>query len=225
MEAIHYFSLQVPAVTYSAVRASRQQWWQQRSRYSFRGGGRVKDRGPADIHQHQQRIAFKTHLYTVASENNTELQNLEFTAALAGVQLKVLGVGLQYTSWLQKLEWYAAALLDDDQNDVADDDLLVLMDAYDVLLTPMIRRLGVHLSRAATPLLACAEYGQYPEPEAAWLYPRGSFSPPRSDHVVRLLWRPPVRECGVSEVSSLSAIDDIDDDWFCGLHWEQLCWR
>jgi hypothetical protein len=159
-EAVDYFALQVPAISYSAVRASRLQWQQQRRLYS----------------QKEAQGGYKTHFYTVASHNNTELQNLEFSARFAGVDLVVLGVGREYTSWLQKLEWYAEALLDPRENAVRDHDLLVLMDAYDVLLTPLVRQLGARLSRAATPLLACAENGQYPEPEAPWLYPRGDSS-------------------------------------------------
>lgn len=168
MEALHYFSVQVPVVDYATVRAARVRWREQRRLYS--------SIGPPS----QQ--PYKVHFYTVASHNKTELQNLEFTARLAGVELEVLGLGLEYTSWLQKMEWYATALLEDSNNKVADDDVLVLLDAYDVLLTPLVRQLGQRLSRAATPLLACAENGQYPEPEAAWLYARGTTPsvPPRT---------------------------------------------
>mmetsp|Transcript_9040 Transcript_9040/g.16962 ORF Transcript_9040/g.16962 Transcript_9040/m.16962 type:complete len:1292 (-) Transcript_9040:256-4131(-) len=167
-EAIDLFALQIPPVTFAAVQIARRQWGEQRKLYSTK----MCASGPC----------YQTHLYTVASHNKTELQNLEFTARMAGMQLHVLGIGQEYKSWLQKLEWYVEALLTDANNDVADDDILVMMDAYDVLLTPMIRQLGKFIGRSSTPLLACSENGQYPEPEAPWLYPRGSysaFSPPR----------------------------------------------
>jgi hypothetical protein len=167
-EAIDLFALQIPPVAYSTVHATRLRWSKQREQYSIRVTSPETTR-------------YRTHFYTVASHNNTELQNLEFTARLAGVELKVLGIGKEYTSWLQKLEWYVETLLDDSNNDIADDDIVVMMDAYDVLLSPMIRRLGEHVSNSPTPLVACAENGQYPEPEAPWFYPRGTYHafPPR----------------------------------------------
>lgn len=169
-EAVNLFSEQIMPVSYTSVHRARQRWHEQRKRYASLDQGFDPDRG------------YKVHFFTVASDNTTGLQNLEFTASLAGVQLRVLGLGRQYTSWLQKFEWYAEALLIDDNitcrsgSGVADDDIVVLMDAYDVLLTPVIRRIGQHLARSPTPLLTCAENGQYPEPEAPWLYPRGSSS-------------------------------------------------
>lgn len=113
---------------------------------------------------------YKTHIYTVASDNTTQLQNLQFTAALAGVELTVLGLGLKYEGWLQKLEWYFEALIsptttatattyDNAHRLIHDDDILVLIDAYDVLLTPMVRQLPWHLSKFSTPIVMCAENG------------------------------------------------------------------
>ena len=153
---MHYFSSQVPPVPYSEVRSKRLLWKKKRENYR----------------RHGYDQPFNTHFYTVASENKTELQNLEFTAMMAGVDLHILGIGRKYTSWLQKLEWYAEALLDEDKNNVEDDDILVMIDAYDVLLTPMVRQIALRLSQSPTPLVACSENGQYPEPEAPWFYPR-----------------------------------------------------
>ena len=161
-DSIDYFSKQLQPITYAKVRETRRRWYIQREVYS----------------KHYSQKPYKVHFYTVASENKTNLQNLELTAKLAGVQLQVLGLGREYTSWLQKAEWYMESLLSEESyQEVANDDILLLMDAYDVLLTPFIRRVDKHLSLSPTPLLACAEYGQYPESEPPWFYPQGSSSP------------------------------------------------
>ena len=55
-----------------------------------------------------------------------------------------------------------------------DNDIAVLVDAYDVLLFPSIRRLPSVLAHSPTPLLFCSEDGIYPEFTASWFYRRGA---------------------------------------------------
>ena len=105
----------------------------------------------------------------MASENKVELENLQTTARLAGIELIVLGLGEPYQHYDDKLKRYYSYL----QNTqvVKDDDLIVLLDAYDVLLFPSIRSLHYRMATARTPVVACAESGIYPEPYTPWVYP------------------------------------------------------
>jgi hypothetical protein len=83
------------------------------------------------------------HFFTVASENQTELQNLLTSAKLSGVEVKVLGLGRKYHSYAQKIDWYHEEIVERSRGGaVADDDLVVLLDAYDVIFTPAVRRIG-----------------------------------------------------------------------------------
>ncbi len=45
---------------------------------------------------------------------------------------------------------------------VPDDDIIVTMDAFDVLLFSDIKNIGEVLSNSETPIIFCAEYGVYP---------------------------------------------------------------
>jgi hypothetical protein len=46
---------------------------------------------------------------------------------------------------------------------IDDNDVIVLLDAYDVLLFPTVRRLRTFLSQSPAPIIFCAEQGIYPE--------------------------------------------------------------
>jgi hypothetical protein len=46
---------------------------------------------------------------------------------------------------------------------IADDDIVVMLDAYDVLVTPAIRGAASVIASSPTPILFCAEHGVYPE--------------------------------------------------------------
>ena len=52
--------------------------------------------------------------------------------------VQVLGLGKRYSGYNDKLNWYHDYL--SDPSLVADDDVVLLMDGYDVLLFPAIRR-------------------------------------------------------------------------------------
>ena len=55
-----------------------------------------------------------------------------------------------------------------------DDDVVVIVDAYDVLLLPAIRMAPAFLASSSAPLVFCAENGGYPEFAFASLYQRGA---------------------------------------------------
>ena len=52
----------------------------------------------------------------------------------------MLGLGKEYDDYTQKIEWYVEHVAHNDS--IGDDDVILLMDAYDVLVTPAIRRIG-----------------------------------------------------------------------------------
>lgn len=55
---------------------------------------------------------------------------------------------------------------------VLEDDVVVFMDAYDVLLYPTIRNIARDFHTAPTPVVFCTEHGIYPEFNSAWSYHR-----------------------------------------------------
>jgi hypothetical protein len=111
------------------------------------------------------------HYLTMASDDTAELRNLQLSARLAGVELEVLGMGEPFLHYDDKLIRYHSYLQQPDV--VKDDDLVVLLDAYDVVLFPAIRRLHKRIAISPTPVLACAESGIYPEPYSPWMYHQG----------------------------------------------------
>jgi hypothetical protein len=93
------------------------------------------------------------------------------SAALSGIELTVLGLGESYQFYDDKLKRYhgflfASSTVPGGRQSFAvhDDDIVLLIDAYDVLLFPQVRRLHELLASSPTPVLACAESGIYPEP-------------------------------------------------------------
>jgi hypothetical protein len=129
-----------------------------------------------------------------SDESDPGLLALRNTAALAGLELTVVGLGLPYDNYQDKLTGYRnhlRALLqasdetapleagsDDSKGRIYPHDLVLLVDAYDVLLFPALRRLPEVLARSATPVLFCAEDGIYPEFASPWLYARGAQPAP-----------------------------------------------
>lgn len=57
---------------------------------------------------------------------------------------------------------------------IHEDDIVVLIDAYDVLLFPAARRIPRTIGVFSTPIVFCAENGIYPEFASPWFYARGS---------------------------------------------------
>jgi hypothetical protein len=85
------------------------------------------------------------------------------SAEMSGLDLIVLGLGEPYDTYDDKLKRYYA-FLHDPVSTVKDDDLVVFLDAYDVILFPQSRRLHDLIAHSASPVLACSESGVYPEP-------------------------------------------------------------
>jgi len=75
---------------------------------------------------------------TVASTHTPQLSNLMESADAAGVDLRVLGLGQEYTGHEVKLRLYWEFV---NNPAIADDQLVLAVDAYDVLLFPTIREL------------------------------------------------------------------------------------
>jgi tetratricopeptide (TPR) repeat protein len=92
-------------------------------------------RGSADVPRGTGRVSDRIRVMTVASRDTPELGNLVASADVAGVDITVLGDGVDYTGHEVKLGLYWRFL----NEDVKDDDQLVLaVDAYDVLLLPAV---------------------------------------------------------------------------------------
>ena len=113
-----------------------------------------------------------THYLTMASHMTENLRNLQIMANLAGIYLEILGLGNEWLGYSDKLKQFSHHLMNAPA--IADDDVVVLIDAYDVQLFPAARRVGAILSqKATTPIVFCAENGVYPERASAGLYRRG----------------------------------------------------
>lgn len=112
------------------------------------------------------------HIITAASDDTSGLRNLRLSAFISGVRLNVVGLGRKYDSYYDKILWYYE-YLHGISSDINDDHVVVLIDAYDVLLFPSVRRIGKLLRRSRSPIVACTEHGSHPEMSVSFLYPRG----------------------------------------------------
>eukprot|EP01038_Epipyxis_sp_PR26KG_P015704 gene15704-21256_t len=104
---------------------------------------------------------YHIHYVTYASEMTDGLRNLKMSAVKAGVDLKVLGLGTIFSSYTDKLINYHNYLKS--FSNKIENDIIILMDAYDVLLFPSIKNISKILHTSATPIIFCAENGIYPE--------------------------------------------------------------
>lgn len=87
----------------------------------------------------------------MASKETENLSALRESAALSGVHLTVVGLGEPYADYSAKVHRYneylqrmvpRADLQAGDAVTVTEDDVIVLIDAYDVLLLPAVRTAG-----------------------------------------------------------------------------------
>ena len=148
---LKWFRASLTAPLYVTVFYARHAWYQERQLFlqAVPEGGSV---------------LFTTHYFTVASENTDELKNLLFSAEVADVFIQVLGLGKEYLNYYQKIEWYVEAIARNDS--IKYTDVIVLMDAYDVIVTPGIKHIGRQLAAFDTPIVYCAENGLYPDPSS-----------------------------------------------------------
>ena len=59
--------------------------------------------------------------------------------------------------------------------DIREEDIIVFMDAYDVLLFPSVRNIARHFHLSPTPIVFCTEHGLYPEFASNGRYTREGF--------------------------------------------------
>jgi hypothetical protein len=90
-----------------------------------------------------RQVPYKTWYFTIATHVNENLENLLLSAEIAGIEIKVLGVGLN-PSGLNKVALYHDALHErgEAMEWIEDDDVIVLLDGYDIIVTPAIRYIG-----------------------------------------------------------------------------------
>jgi hypothetical protein len=135
---LHFYRQTIASPTYATVRATRS----------------ANDIAP---------LQKKTHIITAASERTDGLAKLLYSAEIAGVDIKVVGLGRPYKGYQSKAEWYIEALGAIGSNvTIRDDEVVVLIDAYDVFVFPSVRRLSQRLSEFPTPIVVCGyEYTKH----------------------------------------------------------------
>ena len=80
------------------------------------------------------------------------------------ISLQVIGLGSIYNNFSDKIKsyyLYLSVLYETSTNPYYD--VVVIMDAFDVLLLPKIRKIREVMSQSATPILFCTENGIHPE--------------------------------------------------------------
>jgi hypothetical protein len=114
------------------------------------------------------------HFLTVASESTPGLRALQLTTYISNINLSVLGMGDTYNDYYDKvLNYQKHVNLNIKNNIYSNDDIIVLIDAYDVLLSPAARTLGIKLSLSKSPIVTCTEYGLHPIYSMGVLYRQG----------------------------------------------------
>jgi len=122
--------------------------------------------------QQRGELTTRVHFLTVASNLTDNVRMLQLSAALSGVHLVTLGLGEPWGGYCDKIKWYLSWLSSSSVTD--DNDVVVLLDAYDVLLFPAVAQIGARFKEtSATPIVFCAENGVYPEAASALFYRRG----------------------------------------------------
>jgi hypothetical protein len=130
--------------------------------------------------------AARTHFIAVATEKTPALENLLYMAAYAGLDIQIVGLGRTDFSWKNKLVWIQSHIksrlstsstgncsIDDTSLGpaICANDVVVVIDAYDIVLTLAARRLGRLLYSSPTPIIFCAEIAAYPNYAYAYAYP------------------------------------------------------
>ncbi|RYH12758.1 hypothetical protein EON65_37370 [archaeon] len=111
----------------------------------------------------------RVHYVTYGSNmRNDGLQWLLKSASLAGVRLQVLGQGEIYIGLGSKVSAYHSYIM---SPALLEEDVAVLVDGYDVLFFPSVRRLLSIMRRITDkPIVICAEGGIYPELMSPYFY-------------------------------------------------------
>lgn len=85
-------------------------------------------------------------------------------------------MGHKWNGFSDTVPLFRQALLKD--TDVDDNDIIFLIDAYDVIIFPALRNAIKVFSESPTPVLMCTEIGLHPEQLGGILYRRGDDSDP-----------------------------------------------
>jgi hypothetical protein len=109
----------------------------------------------------------KLHVCTVASKETKDLNNLLKSCCKNNIDLKILGLNKPYFSHSLKL-FYVQEYL----NTLADDDILMFVDAYDVLIISEKNTILKKFFQMKTPLLFAAEKNCWPLDNVADRFPK-----------------------------------------------------
>eukprot|EP00602_Paraphysomonas_sp_CaronLab_P003413 CAMPEP_0185022318 /NCGR_PEP_ID=MMETSP1103-20130426/5024_1 /TAXON_ID=36769 /ORGANISM="Paraphysomonas bandaiensis, Strain Caron Lab Isolate" /LENGTH=849 /DNA_ID=CAMNT_0027554327 /DNA_START=501 /DNA_END=3050 /DNA_ORIENTATION=- len=143
----------MPPPTYDEVRMARKEWYSQRQSLTRLPNGEIK-----------------THYFTYANEHRDGLVSLVRSALFSDIEVQIVGMGEKWSGFWQKFRGYWNAI---DDSDIIDDDVIVLIDAYDVLLFPQAKRIGEVLEVSQTAIVSCVENGVHIDKASAWYYSRG----------------------------------------------------
>jgi hypothetical protein len=194
--SITAYAKSIAHADYFTVASRRRRWYEQQQRQqrllalvdAANGGGAKAAEAAATLQRLEQspdratHHPFALHFVTMADRTSDKLSNLIFTAATSGVGLTVVGMKDEQSldedgattkfNYADKVVAYYAHLSSGLRSgDIRPDDVVVFLDAYDVLLFPAARRIGRHLyHKSATPILFCAENGVYPEPASQYAH-------------------------------------------------------
>jgi len=151
---IRRFEVQVPAVNYEEVSSARMRWRMDR------------ESGLGDVR-----------LMTYANKPDSGLDMLLASARWSDINIKVVGMGedagprfnfsMKFVAYLREI---AAAL---STGEWKENDVIVLMDAFDVLVFPPLTRINKVLEMSPTPIIACSEHGIHIDKSSPYFYPRG----------------------------------------------------
>ena len=110
----------------------------------------------------------KLHVYTVATRHGPELDALRASCHRKGLGLHVLGINNLWQGFGNKYLWTAEYL---DLQRLPDDDVMVFVDAYDVLALADEREILEKFRASGARIIFTAEKTCYPDPELAERFP------------------------------------------------------
>jgi hypothetical protein len=133
-ESLSYYQSSYFPLLYASHSVSTHSWKTHRDRY------RLLDS------ELSSEAPYKTWYFTIATHVNSKLQNLLLSAEIAGIEIQVLGLGLD-PSELNKVALYHDAVHERGEvaeggRQIQDDDVIVLLDGYDLIVTPAARYIG-----------------------------------------------------------------------------------
>jgi len=118
---------------------------------------------------------------TVSSSMRPELRRLDASVRRVGAALDVLGLGEPWRGLGSKIS-LLSGYLDNDRHEIADDDLMLFVDAYDVLLLPAAINIraswAVFESESPGRIIFNAESNCAPDPSLMLAYPPRNLKKP-----------------------------------------------